>query len=87
MHERYSHPIIICSFMYGLVSRKYDLYILSSLAYFLNLEKVMRFFNLQYQTLIFEPRFIATLFAIIIVIAFYRLSILYRGLSVLNKPN
>jgi Gpi18-like mannosyltransferase len=87
MHERYSHPMIICSFIYGLLSRHFALYILSSIAYLLNLEKVLHFFNLQYQTLIFEPRLISFLYFIILSIAFYRFFKLYQLQMALIKAN
>ncbi len=73
MHERYSHPIIITSFIYGLLSKKYDLYILASIGYFMNLEKVLKYFSLEYQTLIFEPRFISLFFLAILLIGLIRL--------------
>jgi Gpi18-like mannosyltransferase len=68
MHERYSHPALIFMFFYGLYKRNFSLYILVSIAYFLNIEKVLRYFNWPYHTFIFENRTIACLFLITIVI-------------------
>ncbi len=39
MHERYANPIIIFFFFYAVVSKNYKLYILSSIPYFLSLDK------------------------------------------------
>ena len=39
MHERYSHPIIIFFFFYGVASKNYKLYLLASIPYFLSLDK------------------------------------------------
>ncbi len=41
MHERYSHSALLLFFLYGLLQKKYALYWLCTLAYFLNLEKVL----------------------------------------------
>lgn len=68
MHERYSHPAIIFLFFYGLYRRKFGLYILVSIAYFLNMEKVLRHYNVAYHTFIFENKTIAYLFLVIIII-------------------
>lgn len=68
MHERYSHPSIIFLFFYGLYRRKFVLYFLVSIAYFLNMEKVLRHYNVAYHTFIFENKTIAYLFLIIIAI-------------------
>ncbi|MFI5195848.1 MAG: hypothetical protein ACHQD8_02045, partial [Chitinophagales bacterium] len=39
MHERYSHPIIIFFFFYGVASKNYKLFILASIPYYLSLDK------------------------------------------------
>ena len=39
MHERYAHPVLICFFFFGVVSRNYRLYALASLPYLLSLDK------------------------------------------------
>ena len=68
MHERYSHPAFIFITAYAFYTRRFGLYTLFSIAYFLNLEKVLRWFALKnYETAIFDARFVATLFAICIV--------------------
>lgn len=62
MHERYSHPALIFFFFYGIMSKRFELYILCSLAYFLNMEKVLGYLKIAHHTFIFEPKFIACLF-------------------------
>lgn len=42
MHERYSHPIILFSFFYALASKRWKIYVLSSIAYFANMEGVCK---------------------------------------------
>jgi len=68
MHERYSHPALIFLFFYGLYTRNFALYILVSIAYFLNMEKVLKYFNWHYHTFIFENRTIACIFMTVIII-------------------
>jgi hypothetical protein len=74
MHERYSHPAFIFITVYSLLNRKIHLLIISSIAYFLNLEDVLQAFNTQnYSTLIYTPFFIATLYLLTIVLLFIEL--------------
>jgi len=73
MHERYSHPAMLLFFFYGVFSKNFLLYIITSVAYFLNLEKVLQFFHISYHTLIFEREFIASLFALVLVLGIKRL--------------
>lgn len=74
MHERYWHASILFFAAYGFLSRSYWLYVLVSVAYFLNIESVFRFINLQnYKVLIFHPQFIAALFGIAIIASLYKL--------------
>jgi len=79
MHERYSHPVLIFTATYTIISKKYFLYILSSIAYFLNMEKVLQFLELQnYKTLIFNELFISSLFLIFIIVS---IIILYKKIN------
>ncbi len=83
MHERYCHPAFIFLTAYAFCNNRYGLYILFSIAYFLSLERVLQWLRLaNYDTLIFEPRFIAVLFAIAIV---WLLFLLYRRHSAGDK--
>ncbi|MEO1626790.1 MAG: hypothetical protein AAFV25_16675, partial [Bacteroidota bacterium] len=90
MHERYAHPAILFFFLYGLQTKHYSLYILSSLAYLLNMEAVLRFFRLNnYDTLLFNEQFIACLYLLILIIGW---GLLYRmwnaaKLSYLHSPH
>lgn len=68
MHERYWHPAILFLAAAAFITRTYLLYIIVSFAYFLNLERMMGFIQLKrYNVLVFDPRFIAGLFALVIV--------------------
>ncbi len=87
MHERYWHATVLFMAAYGFVRRDYLPYVLVSVAYFLNLEGVLHFLQLDnYNVLVFQPRFVASLFGLAIVVALvqlYRLGSLrddWRGL-------
>lgn len=74
MHERYLHPAILFLAVYSLSSGKYFIYILGSLAYLINLEKVLQYWQLKnYKTGLFDPRFVAVLFLICIIYLFFQL--------------
>ncbi|MGI4869724.1 MAG: hypothetical protein ACRYFX_00950 [Janthinobacterium lividum] len=73
MHERYWHAAVLFLAAYGFVRRDYLPYVLVSVAYFLQLEAVLRYLNLDYQLLLLRPRFIAGLFALLILLVFHRL--------------
>ncbi len=79
MHERYSHPIIIMSFYFGVLSRQYWIYGIASLAYLLNMELVLKAFEwIKYDHFLFNQQFIASLFLIAMVLGFIQL---YRRLK------
>lgn len=76
MHERYCHPAFIFLTAYAFLSRKWIAYILFSIAYFLNLEFVLRALLIpeSYRhKWILSPQFIAILFSITIVVLFFNL--------------
>jgi hypothetical protein len=74
MHERYWHASILFLAAYGFLRRDYLPYILASVAYFLNLESVLRHLQLlNYGTLVFDERFIASLFGLAILLALFKL--------------
>jgi Gpi18-like mannosyltransferase len=74
MHERYSHPGIVFLAAYAIKTHKLKYLYLGSIAYFLNLEKVLMFLNLQtYDTFIFNRMFISFLFLALILFLFYEL--------------
>lgn len=74
MHERYCHPAIVFLTAYAFYERKYIIYILFSIAYFLNLEFVLseaHYPHPHYDW--YTPRNIAWLFAIVLALMFIRL--------------
>jgi len=73
MHERYPHPAFLFIITYSFLRTRYFLYIIFSLAYFLNLEKALRAFDLHYNAFIFGNRFIAGLYLITIIVLFREL--------------
>ena len=79
MHERYVHPVVLFSGLYAIFSKRYLIFIISSLAYLLNLEVVMQMFSyfddevfgfvINYKTgFIFNPVLISLLFLAAIII-------------------
>ncbi|MBS1650802.1 MAG: hypothetical protein JSU07_02215 [Bacteroidetes bacterium] len=84
MHERYSHAGVFFLVVYALLNSKWVLLILGGGAYFLNLEAVLRFFNLNYLAFCFTPKFIASLFLLIIMTLFVKL---YTEVSVKKSCN
>ncbi len=74
MHERYSHPAFIFLTAYAFHTRRFGLLALFSVAHLLNMERVMTWFELpKYSTLVFEPGFVAALFALVIAGIYFRL--------------
>lgn len=68
MHERYCHPAFIFLTAYAFYTRRFFAYIVFSIAYFLNLEKVMQTLHFNnYSTLLFSYKFIAALYLLAIV--------------------
>jgi hypothetical protein len=82
MHERYSHPAFLFIIAYSFLRKSYYLYMIFSIAYFLNLEKALRAFDLHYGIFIFGNRFIAGLYLITIIILFRELML---NTIVINK--
>ena len=76
MHERYVHPAMIFITAYAFYRRSHGVYVIFSLAYFLNLERVLQWLDYpSYGILFFMPEFIAALFAVTItwlIIQLYR---------------
>ncbi len=62
MHERYSHPAYLFLVGYSIMTRRPGVAILGCLAYFLNMEGVLKFMQLpNYKTLLFNRDFVASL--------------------------
>ena len=71
MHERYSHPAIIFIVLYSIISKKWYLGFLVSVAYLLNLDGVLKSLSFQnYGVLLFHFKFIALLFFIVIILLY-----------------
>lgn len=70
MHERYAHPALLFFFGYGLLSRRYLLYILTSVAYLLNLDGIYQYFHLYLKLPIIKPEIIALVFGVVLLISF-----------------
>ena len=86
MHERYSLPAFVFIIAYSFSTRDFIPYILLSVASFLNLEKVLKWLYLpNYDTLIFHPRFIASIFTALIFYLFIKLYKLSSTQLVENK--
>ena len=74
MHERYWHAAILFLAAYTFLTREYIILIVVSLAYFLNMEAILRFLNLKsYGIIIFQPRFVALLFGVVILLGVWKL--------------
>lgn len=74
MHERYSHPAFIFIAFFSFLNRKYFLFAIMCLAYFGNLEPGLHYFGLpNYDILIFQPAFVASLYLLLIISLFYYL--------------
>ncbi|HEX8349137.1 MAG TPA: hypothetical protein VF598_04180 [Hymenobacter sp.] len=74
MHERYWHAALLFLAAYAFITREYSLYLITSFAYFLNIEAVIHFLNMKnYGVLLFQPRFAAWLFGIVILIGIWKL--------------
>lgn len=68
MHERYSHPALVFLLAYAILKNQVGIAILGCVAYFLNMEEVMRYMNLKgYGHSIFNKDFIAGLYLVLIV--------------------
>lgn len=67
MHERYSHPIILLSFIYYWHSNRIWIYILVSCAYFINLEFVSALLGYKFHEIIWLP-YLSIIFYVIAII-------------------
>jgi Gpi18-like mannosyltransferase len=64
MHERYWHPALLLLGAHALLTRRYTLFGVFSLAYYLNLEAVLHYLGdfSRYPIIIFRPKLVAILF-------------------------
>ena len=76
MHARYAHSAILFGGCYALYTRRYLIYGLVSAAYFLNLEKSSKILKgniLEYEQFFMQPRFMAFLFGLVLVLGVMKL--------------
>ena len=74
MHERYWHPALLFMAAYGFVRRDYLPYALMSAAYFFHLERALQYLKLlNYDILIFQPKFVAGLFGLLIGVILWKI--------------
>lgn len=86
MHERYSHPAFIFMITYCILRERILIGLLGSIAYFLNLESVLQFFNFAYyDTFLFTPKFVACLYLITIILLFQDLYDIRINLEKIEK--
>lgn len=68
MHERYVHPAFIFLTAYAFYKRRFGMYLLFSIAYFLSLERALFWLKLpDYHRLIFDVRLLSVAFAAIMI--------------------
>jgi hypothetical protein len=71
MHERYAHPAFIFLALYAMLYHRPVVFILGSIAYFLNIEGVLWVIQIcEKETLIFTPSFIALIYLSVIILLF-----------------
>lgn len=73
MHSRYVHASIIFAGAYALYSKRYLIFSVLSLAYFLNIEssaKILKGDIIEYSYFFFNPVFVASLFAFALILCF-----------------
>lgn len=74
MHERYWHPALLFLAAYGFVRRDYLPFVLMSAAYFFHLERALQYLKLlNYDIFIFQPKFVAALFGLLIVVIIWKI--------------
>jgi len=72
MHERYSHGAMILFFVYGVFTKKMDLFLLLSVVYLLSLDLVLKALNFNYTAFYFQPVFLSVFYLLVILLAFFR---------------
>lgn len=76
MHSRYVHPAMIFGAAYALYTKKYTIYGLLSLAYFLNIEYSARILKgdiSDFNSFFFEPVFVASVYGLVLILCFWKL--------------
>ena len=70
MHDRFPFPVLIFLIVYAILYHRPLPYILTSIAYILNLDAVLKYFNGAYHTLLYMPQFIACIYLIVMILLF-----------------
>lgn len=79
MHERYSHPAFIFLTLYAILYNRYWLLLPASLAYFMNLEDVLRYFETEnYHTFLYSSPVISS---------FYLITMIGLFIDLVKKPS
>ncbi|HQO32701.1 MAG TPA: hypothetical protein PK534_10890, partial [Chitinophagales bacterium] len=77
MHERYVHPVMLPLAAFAFLTGRYIPFVLVSVAYFLNMERICWYLHLHQETylnsVIFKPRPIAGIYLIAILMMYYDL--------------
>ncbi len=76
MHSRYVHPAMIFGAAYALYTKKYTIYALLSVAYFLNIEYSARILKgdiSDFNSFFFEPVFVSSVYGLVLILCFWRL--------------
>jgi len=76
MHERYWHPALLLLGSHALLTRRYFMFSLFSIAYFLNLEYVFKFQlppDIEHSTVPFMPPVVASMFALVLATGVWQL--------------
>jgi len=68
MHDRFPYPALIFLMVYAVLYRRPLPYVLASIAYLLNLDAVLKFFNGAYHTLLYMPEFIAIIYLLVMIL-------------------
>ena len=69
MHERYSYPAIALYFAYSLLSNRFAIFTLTSVAHLMNVDGMNKYFGLNP----FKPEFTALIFGAILLLSFVRI--------------
>ena len=77
MHERYFHPAMISLAAYAFYSGRFFPFILASIAYFINLERICWYLamhnDVYMKSFFMDSRFVAALYLVLFFMMFYSL--------------
>lgn len=79
MHERYSHPMLLFFFFYGVYSRNFKVFFLACIPYALSLEKCYpNYFPIPHYKIIFAAKIIGVWYTLLLAYATYELLRQYK---------